>query len=113
MPINSRHALGCTAKAISHRVQKFRDATSQLGLGDGSPLPATPGTGKKRGRKTTNTEGQNADGVDVTPTKKPRTPKTKKKAADAENDDDAKGDENTKTEVDGSVKPEAVEEDGA
>jgi hypothetical protein len=79
--------LGCTAKAITHRVQKFRDAASQLGLGDGSTLPATPATGKKRARKTTNAADQDADGVEATPTKTPRTPKTKKKAADVGNDD--------------------------
>ena len=105
-------SLGCTAKAITHRVQKFRDAASQLGLGDGSAPPTTPATGKKRARKTTNANDQDADGVEATPTKKARTPKTKKKVADIENDE-AEVKESMKAEEEGTVKEEPADEDEA
>lgn len=91
-------------------MQKFREAASQLNLGDGSVLPATPATGKKRARKSTSAEDQDADGLNATPTKKARTPKTKKKAADVE-DDDAEIKQNIKAEDEGKIKKEIGDED--
>ncbi|KAF7513328.1 hypothetical protein GJ744_009749 [Endocarpon pusillum] len=80
----------CTAKAITHRVAKFREAATKLGLtGDGdaaAAAPATPATGKKRARKTKGDEDQDVEGVLATPTKKPRTPKTKKSSAVVKDD---------------------------
>ncbi|ERF71144.1 hypothetical protein EPUS_05973 [Endocarpon pusillum Z07020] len=85
----------CTAKAITHRVAKFREAATKLGLAGGgdaaaaaaaAATPGTPATGKKRARKTKGDEDQDGDGVPATPTKKPRTPKTKKSSAVAKDD---------------------------
>ena len=77
---------GCTAKAIIHRVAKFREAASKLDLQDGTAVPATPPTVKKRARKTKADEDQDGDGASATPTKKARTPKTKKAATTGKDD---------------------------
>lgn len=130
MPINSRYAPDCTAKAITHRVQKFRDASSQLNLGSGPSQPATPGTGKKRGRKPADPEGANVEEAEGTPTKKrgrkpantkgekveaavatPTKKRQPSKVTDVEEDDDAEEGEKTGAKVEVSVKSEAVEED--
>lgn len=78
---------GCTAKAISHRVAKFREAAAELGLGGGATVPAVPATPKKRGRKATTDEDGDGDGVKPTPAKKQRTPKAKKNAVKVEEED--------------------------
>lgn len=83
---------GCTAKAITHRVAKFRDAAAKLGHGDGAAVSVTP---KKRGRKAD--EEGDGDSVKSTSAKKPRTPKPKKSAAQVE--DEAVIEEPVKKEV--------------
>lgn len=77
---DSFSSLGCTAKAITHRVQKFRDAASKLGLQNGAAPFTTPASGKKRARKTKTDDDQDGGDADDTPTKKPRTPKVKNSA---------------------------------
>ena len=91
-------------------MQKFRDAASQLNLGDSLALPATPATGKKRARTSTKVEDQDADGLDATPTKKPRIPKAKKKAAGVK-EDNAETEELIKAEGEGKIKKETGDED--
>jgi hypothetical protein len=95
------HSQGCTAKAITHRVAKFREAAAKLGLQDGAAVPATPASGKKRARKNKTDEDQDGDEANGTPTKKPRTPKIKKSATTVE--DDVQDDEESakKEEADG------------
>ncbi len=95
--INMFYSQGCTAKAITHRIAKFRETATKLGLTGGgaaadaaatAAAPATPPTQKKRARKTKDDEdqGQDGEGVPATPTKKPRTPKTKKSSAVVKDD---------------------------
>jgi hypothetical protein len=95
-PAKQFHSQGCTAKAITHRVAKFREAAAKLGLQDGAAVPATPASGKKRGRKNKTGEDEDGDETNGTPTKKPRTPKTKKSATTVE--DDVQEDESAKKE---------------
>lgn len=100
---------GCTAKAITHRVAKFREAASKLDSQDGADVPATPPTVKKRGRKAKASDAQAGDdGADPTPTKKPRTSKVKKSAVAAKEEDVSGEEEKIKDEPADEEETEAV-----
>lgn len=105
---HSLYSVGCTPKAITHRVQKFRDMATELGLRGGTAA-TTPTTGTKRGRKPKTDEDQNGDATEATPTKKakqtPKTPKAKKVVAPKI--------ENDGTDTEEAIKEEETAEEGS
>ena len=114
----------CTAKAITHRVGKFREAAAKLGLADGSTASSNPTTpassAKKRARRQDSSisraaEGNGSDDDHETPSpiKKTKSGKKQAPAIAAANTNEKDGDENKAvTEANDETEEENISGDG-